>query len=133
MKAKAFEAVPNEIWNLIKEVCNQALKQKRSLKEERRLRLVLVNLDYPELKPTHGISISFSSDSVAYSIIYMKHKVEVSNYITEDSGSGTDHYQGFNYTYTKDLKEEGGDLDTILYDVKRALEETEEITVSNEE
>uniref|UniRef100_UPI004047545A hypothetical protein n=1 Tax=Roseivirga sp. TaxID=1964215 RepID=UPI004047545A len=133
MKTKAFEAVPKEIWSLIKQACNQALKQKRALKEERRLRLVLVNLDYPELKPTHGVSISFSTDSVAYSIIYMKDKLEVSNYISEDSGSGTDHYQSFNFTYTRDFKEEDGDLDTLLYDVKRALEEAEEITVSNEE
>jgi len=125
MKTKVFDAVPKEIWSLIKQACNQALKQKRPLKEERRLRLVLVNLDYPELKPTHGLSISFSGDNVQYSIIYMKHKVEVSNYISEDSGDGIDHYQGFNYTYTQDVKEEDGDLDTILYDVKRALGEAE--------
>lgn len=86
--------------DLLREIIEQVQKTITGASIQRQLELALVNLDYHPLVPANDLSISFRHENVSFTVFYGHYKIELSDYVSEDSGYGYDHYQRYKFLYS---------------------------------
>jgi hypothetical protein len=135
MKTKMNFIVPEEAIRFFKELFYY-LKERDFSKNEMDL---IINAEddihnYPNT-PENCISISFRLNDVTYTAFYSDYKAEISDYISENTGQGYDHFQANIFIYTPEETEEKGDIYTFINQFMEAIKETKtsEIAVTDEE
>jgi hypothetical protein len=133
---KQFEnKLPMEVIKFFKDLLHY-LKERDFSKTEMDLIINAENelYKYPNL-PENCISISFRLNDVSYTAFYSDYKVEISDYISENTGHGYDHFQSNIFIYTPEETEDKGEIYTFIDQFMEAIKEikTSEISVTDEE
>lgn len=131
-----FKKVPNEVMQIIEKALIALQNRVESAESKRLISLALVNIAYHPMPPLNNIIISFRLKDVSFCIVYTDYKIELSDYISINTGMGYDHEQSFNFKYQLEgYTEEEGDLNMFEYELTQALSEIpiSEISISDEE
>ena len=90
---------------------------------EKLLEHAMINLKYHPLLPSNDICISFRQDDISFYLCYSHYKLELSDYVSENSGYGYDHYQRYKFYYTPEGETETtGEFYDFEYEFWSALE-----------
>lgn len=136
MEEEKFSGVGRDTINLLRQIIQEVLKVVPDVVAQRQLELALVNLDYHPLVPANDLSISFRYEDVSFTVFYGHYKIELSDYVSENSGFGYDHYQRYRFLYSPEGdNEEEGDLLQFEEAIMSALRDIEpdQMSVSEEE
>lgn len=129
-----YNNVPDEIIQFITDFFQQAKDKVPSDEGQRLIDLALINLQYHPLVPKTNCVIHLRYESISYSVIYTDYKIELSDYVSMDTGFGFDHFQTFKMCYYPvGTIETEGDYYKFEEGIINALEAKSEIEPSEEE
>jgi len=128
-----YKNVPKYIIDFMIRFFTDARHKVKSNEGKRLIELALVNLKYHPLVPKTDCVIGFRLDDISYSVEYSDFKIEISDYVSVDSGFGWDHYQTFKQCYyPSDEVIEEGDFDSFEIQIFAALNSMNDIYPSEE-
>jgi len=136
-KENNYQFVPNDVIQFTQNLLQKLKTMGLESAVNQLVDLALVNLEYHPIPPKTDIAISFRQEDNTYSMIYCHYKIEVSCYVSADSGMGYDHFCQYNFRYDIDgnVEQEGGEFYQLEHDFLHALEQIKvsQISISDEE
>jgi hypothetical protein len=130
MKEKQqFLKVPDEVMYFISQALSDVIRKKVKPGLKHILITALKEVNQHPYPPKNGIVISFRYNDLSFAIVYLPYKIELSEYVSDDSGFGYDHYERYNFKCTLDgsVEEEG-----LFYEFENEFESAlKEIGVEN--
>ncbi len=130
-----FQNVDIDVINFIAEVLDILEEKEFGFESQRMIKYAKADLELYPYVPGNDFFVSFEKENRSFNIAYTFGKIEISDYISEDSGFGIDHYQSFIRKYEVEGYSENEGSESVMYemlDLIRELE-AEEINISDED